>query len=284
MNRKIVYLTLLLSFVLNKTYSQEQEPDKYTASNKGKIFFYWGGNRANFSNSDIRFKGKDYNFTLNEVVSRDKPKGYHIDYINPVRLTNPQTNARIGYFFTDNYNISIGLDHMKYVVIPNQQVDITGSINLPENQDGASFNGIYNNDEITLTEDFLQFEHTDGLNFINIEVGRIDDISSIFGIRNTDVFQVNITEGLGGGLLYPKTNAVLLGNERNDEFHLSGYGVSLKGGLNLTFLKYFFVQLELKGGYIDLDDIRTTRSSEDTASQDFLFLERIIALGGRFRI
>ena len=97
MNRKIVYLTLLLSFVLNKTYSQEQEPDKYTASNKGKIFLYWGGNRANFSNSDIRFKGKDYNFTLNEVVSRDKPKGYHIDYINPVRLTNPQTNARIGY-------------------------------------------------------------------------------------------------------------------------------------------------------------------------------------------
>ena len=201
-----------------------------------------------------------------------------------MRLTIPQTNARIGYFFTDNYNISIGLDHMKYVVIPNQQVDITGSINLPENQDGASFNGIYNNDEITLTKDFLQFEHTDGLNFINIEVGRIDDISSIFGIRNTDVFQVNITEGLGGGLLYPKTNAVLLGNERNDEFHLSGYGVSLKGGLNLTFLKYFFVQLELKGGYIDLDDIRTTRSSEDTASQDFLFLERIIALGGRFRI
>ena len=284
MNRKIVYLTLLLSFVLNKTYSQEQEPDKYTASNKGKIFVYWGGNRGNFTDSDITFKGKNYNFRLNDVVSRDKPKGYHIDYINPLRLTIPQTNARIGYFFTDNYNISIGLDHMKYVVIPNQQVDITGSINLPENQDGASFNGIYNNDEITLTKDFLQFEHTDGLNFINIEVGRIDDISSIFGIRNTDVFQVNITEGLGGGLLYPKTNAVLLGNERNDEFHLSGYGVSLKGGLNLTFLKYFFVQLELKGGYIDLDDIRTTRSSEDTASQDFLFLERIIALGGRFRI
>ena len=284
MNRKIVYLTLLLSFVLNNTYSQEQEPDKYTASNKGKIFVYWGGNRGNFTDSDITFKGKNYNFRLNDVVSRDKPKGYHIDYINPLRLTIPQTNARIGYFFTDNYNISIGLDHMKYVVIPNQQVDITGSINLPENQDGASFNGIYNNDEITLTKDFLQFEHTDGLNFINIEVGRIDDISSIFGIRNTDVFQVNITEGLGGGLLYPKTNAVLLGNERNDEFHLSGYGVSLKGGLNLTFLKYFFVQLELKGGYIDLDDIRTTRSSEDTASQDFLFLERIIALGGRFRI
>ena len=284
MNRKIVYLTLLLSFVLNNTYSQEQEPDKYTASNKGKIFVYWGGNRGNFTDSDITFKGKNYNFRLNDVVSRDKPKGYHIDYINPLRLTIPQTNARIGYFFTDNYNISIGLDHIKYVVIPNQQVDITGSINLPENQDGASFNGIYNNDEITLTKDFLQFEHTDGLNFINIEVGRIDDISSIFGIRNTDVFQVNITEGLGGGLLYPKTNAVLLGNERNDEFHLSGYGVSLKGGLNLTFLKYFFVQLELKGGYIDLDDIRTTRSSEDTASQDFLFLERIIALGGRFRI
>jgi hypothetical protein len=36
-------------------------------------------------------------------------------------------------------------------------------------------------------------------------------------------------------MLYPKTNSTLLGKERYDDFHVSGYGTSLKAGLNLTF-------------------------------------------------
>ena len=216
--------------------------------------------------------------------SRDVPKGYHIDYINPGRLTNPQTNARLGYFFTDHYNVSIGLDHMKYVAVQGQETTISGSINLPEDQVGSSFNGVYNNESIDLTRDFLTFEHTDGLNYINVKIGRRDDVSKIFKIKNTDIVQINLTEGISGGVLYPKTNAMLLGEERHDEFHISGYGLSVVGGLNITFFKYFFVQLELKGGYIDLNDIRTTRFREDRASQDFLFLERVIAIGGIFRL
>ena len=89
---------------------------------------------------------------------------------------------------------------------------------------------------------------------------RMDDISKLFKIRNTDIFQVNLTEGVGGGVLFPRTNATLLSKERNDEFHVSGYGMSVKGGINFTFFKHFFIQGELKGGYIDLPDIRTTQS------------------------
>jgi hypothetical protein len=54
-----------------------------------------GGNREVYSKSDITFKGNNYNFTLENAA--DKPKGWHIDYINP-RMTIPQTNLRIGYF------------------------------------------------------------------------------------------------------------------------------------------------------------------------------------------
>jgi hypothetical protein len=57
---------------------------------------------------------------------------------------------------------------------------------------------------IKITEKFLQFEHTDGLNYVNTEFSRHDDISSIFNITNTDKIQVNLTEGVGLGLLYPK--------------------------------------------------------------------------------
>ena len=140
------------------------------------------------------------------------------------------------------------------------------------------------NGQILLTEDFLTFEHTDGLNYINTEFCRVDDISKWFNLPNTDKFQINITEGVGAGFLYPKTNAKLLGNERHDDFHISGYGVSAKAGLNFTFFKHFFLEAELKGGYIDMNDIRTTKNNSDKASQHFLFFQRIIAIGGIFKI
>ena len=92
-------------------------------------------------------------------------------------------------------------------------------------------------------EKFLTFEHTDGLNYVNTEISRVDDISKIFKIKNTDTFQINITEGVGAGFLYPKTNSKLLEKERHDDYHVSGYGVSAKVGLNLTFFKYFFIEM-----------------------------------------
>ena len=88
----------------------------------------------------------------------------------------------------------------------------------------------------------------------------------------------------GAGVLLPKTNTTLLGKERYDEFHLAGYGLSGKVGLNFTFFKHFFIQAEVKGGYINMNDIRTTNNTADKASQDFWFFQRIIAVGGIFRI
>jgi hypothetical protein len=97
-------------------------------------------------------------------------------------------------------------------------------------------------------------------------------------------YKLILTEGISGGILYPKTNAKLLGKERHDDFHVSGFGAAIKAGLNITFLKHFYVQAELKTGYINMQDIRTTKSSSDKASQDFFFFQRIIQLGGIFRL
>jgi hypothetical protein len=279
--------TLLFIGFTNLIKAQESTtiPIKYTAHNKGKFYIYWGGNRENFSKSDIHFTGADYDFTLYDVEAHDKPKGWHIDYINPARMTIPQTNFRIGYYLSDHYNVSIGLDHMKYVMYQDRAVNYSGYYpnegsygngNVPSEQ--------LPNGQLFLTENFLKFEHTDGLNYINAEFCRVDDISKLFGIKNTDTFQLNILEGVGGGILFPKTNATLLGKERHDDFHVSGYGISAKAGLNFTFFKYFFMQAELKGGYINMPDIRTTKDPADKASQHFLFLQRIIVFGGIFKL
>ena len=279
------FLMVVLTFCVFSQYTFSQEtvenPEKYTAHNKGKFYIYWGGNRETFSKSDIRFKGADYDFTIHDVTAHDKPKGWHLDYVNPARMTIPQTNLRIGYFINDHYNISIGLDHMKYVMYNDRRVDYSGY--YPE-EGNNTFGETISDDELLLTEDFLLFEHTDGLNYINTEISRVDDISGLIGLPNTDKFQINVTEGIGGGFLYPKTNTTLLGKDRYDEFHISGYGLSAKVGLNFTFFKYFFIQTELKGGYINMNDIKTTKSSADSASQEFWFLQRIITVGGIFRI
>jgi hypothetical protein len=274
-------ITCLIIFT-NFINAQEVSSEKYTAHNKGKFYIFWGGNRDYYTNSDITFTGKDYKFTLENVEAHDKPKGYHVDYVNPARMTIPQTNFRMGYFINDHYNISIGLDHMKYVMDQNQVVNYFGNYQ----NEGTNFYGeTLSNGQVLLTEDFLTFEHTDGLNYINSEFCRVDDISKLFGIRNTDKFQINLTEGLGAGLLYPKTNAKLMQQERHDDFHVSGYGISAKAGLNFTFYKYFFIQTEIKGGYINMNSIQTTNTeSEDEASQDFNFSQTVIAFGGIFRL
>jgi hypothetical protein len=259
------------------TFSQEelQVAEKYTAHNKGKFYLSWGGNRETYSKSDVNFRGDNYNFTVENMQAHDKPKGWHVDYVNPKRMTIPQTNFRLGYYISDHYSVSAGWDHMKYVMSQFQTANISGYINTDEGFDGA-----YNQTPTVMTEDFLTYEHTDGLNYINAEFARHDDISRLFTIGNTDVIQFNISEGLGAGVLYPKTNTMLMGRERHDAFHVSGYGVSAKAALNITFLKHFYIQGELKGGYINMNDIRTTAASSDKASQHFMFFQRIIEVGG----
>ncbi|MES2863139.1 MAG: hypothetical protein V4666_03395 [Bacteroidota bacterium] len=301
MKKIILILTILLhtSFLFSQTPDLIDLPvvkENYTAHNKGKFFVYWGGNRETYSKSDIHFSGENYDFVVQNAEAFDKPKGWHIDYVNPERMTIPQTNFKMGYFITDHYNISIGWDHMKYVLNQKQTANVSGYVNLPASESGSMYNGDYNNTPVDFYYNynpdndinpppFLTFEHTDGLNYINSELTRVDDISSrLFKSWDSDKIQINLTEGLGGGILLPKTNTRLLGKDRYDEFHISGYGISAKAGLNFTFFKHFFIQTELKGGYIEMNNIRTTQFKADKAQQNFWFLQSMIAVGGIFRI
>jgi hypothetical protein len=268
---KISLFSLLLIGFLSPVYGQMVKDNYYR---KGNFFIYWGWNRAAYTTSDIHFSGNDYDFTLENVVAKDRQSPFSAKlYFSPNTLSIPQYNLRIGYFFHDKYNISIGADHMKYVMEQFQTVKINGTI-----ANGTSFDGTYYDSDIEMSEDFLKFEHTDGLNYENIEVRRFD---VLFGRKN---FSFAANEGLGIGVLVPRTNTTLMNNERYDEFHLAGYGLSAVLSLNATFFKYFFVQMEWKGGFIHMPDIRTTMYKSDRASQHFLFSQYNVVFGGNFRI
>jgi hypothetical protein len=170
---------------------------------------------------------------------------------------------------------------MKYVMIEQQPATIDGYIDL--NDPVSEFNGVYNNEYIYIDEDFLEFEHTDGLNYINVEISRVDNLGDYLK-WNSKKIQLNLIESFGAGILYPKTNSTLLSKEKNDEFHLAGFGLSLKAGINLTLFNHFFIQTEFKAGYIDMPNIRTTNSRADSASQEFFFYQRNISFGYIFQL
>ena len=98
------HLTLFLILFALSINAQEEQKKK--VSNKGKFFVYWGWNWASYTDSNIRFKGENYDFTLQDVEAQDTPSKFTFKkYFGIKNLTKPQTNARIGYFFKENYTI-----------------------------------------------------------------------------------------------------------------------------------------------------------------------------------
>lgn len=61
---------------------------------------------------------------------------------------------------------------MKYVMQQNQTVKVDGHIA----NSGTPFDGVYIDDDVVLTDDFVTFEHTDGLNYIFLEINRSDEL------------------------------------------------------------------------------------------------------------
>ncbi|MGB1247810.1 MAG: hypothetical protein ACPG4Z_02925 [Chitinophagales bacterium] len=278
---RFLLLSVFLLFLFIPSFSQDNKIEvshlstiNFKKKNKGKMYFFVGWNWARYTASDIHFQGEGHDFTLHNVKAEDRPSPFSANmYFNPVKWSVPQTNLKIGYFFHDNWNIAFGMDHMKYVMINDQTVTIDGTIALDNVYDKE-----YENEEIVLTDYFLEYEHTDGLNYVHFEINRFDRI------LETRWFDINMTEGFSVGVLYPRSDVNLLNQGERDKYHLSGYGLGLKAAANLTFFNYFFIQSEAKGGFIHLPDVKTTPNGSDKASQKFFYFQHNFLIGAVFPI
>ena len=238
----------------------------------GAMFVFWGWNRAGFTNSDIRFKGAGYDFTLENVVAHDRPSALSLDYINPGKVSIPQFNFRLGYFIKDNLALVIGQDHMKYVMDQDQTVGFKGNISDPV------YAAMVQNGQVNLEdEQFLTFEHTDGLNYVNLGLEKYQTLLS------KEKVDVTWAYGGGAGVMFPKSNVKLFGNERSDRFHVAGFGLDLRTNINAIFWKHWMARVEGKFGYINMPDIKTTLNNKpDKASQDFVFYQINFGIGYTF--
>jgi len=269
-------ISITLIVLLIKFTSSAQSHYTYNDKKKGQFAISWGWNRAAYTHSNISFAGADYNFKLYDVVAHDRPTlPVTLKYLKPTDLTIPQTNFRLSYFIKNNLAISLGDDHMKYVMDQDQVVRMNGTIT----QDGP-YKGVYD-ENMKMTEDFLTFEHTDGLNYINLE---IEKYYTWYHSKSNYLIIAGMVGG-GAGVLLPKTNVKLLGYERNDRFHVSGFGISGKIGVQTTFFKHILLKAENKYGFIDMPDIILHKKGiSGRAKQDFFFVEGYFTLGATFAL
>src|SRR4051812_15922924 len=125
-------LFLLLIFLSHSSFSQ------ITAiTQKGGIGKFWmqfGYNRAYFFPSDIKFKGKDYNFTVSKAKANDEWQFANADHWDSEM---PQFTWRMGYFFNSEemFGFEVSYTWVNYVLPPNAKVKVKGTI------DGISYNG-----------------------------------------------------------------------------------------------------------------------------------------------
>ena len=248
-------------------------PLQAAASATRKWSVSWGWNRSIYSNSDIHFWGPDHNFTLSDVKAKDMQvdvtnENIFGTFLSPGNLTLPETNLRLAYQVSADTAWALNLDHMKYVVTPDQTVPFSGTINN-DPQSGPTR---------TLSTNYLNFEHTDGLNVITVEYEKQFPVSlwkAPFASRWVAL--------VGAGIVYPKTNVTLnmLGRSRNDQFHLAGYSAGAGVGWEADFLDSWFLRGLFKMGHVTLPDVLTS-SQGDKASHNFSFNELLITLGKRF--
>jgi hypothetical protein len=256
---------------------ERSEKDRRVTERKGTMFANWGWNRAAYTQSDINFRGPGYNFTLYNVDAHDKQTPFNFEtYFSPTKLSIPQTNGRIGYYFDNKHSIAIGVDHMKYKMINNQPMNISGTISPEASQQYA---GTYNNDPIVVTPDFLTYQHCDGLNQAFVELGTTEPIWE----SKNGQHALSFTGSLSGGPVVPDTEADLFGKEGDHHFHFAGYGAGAKVGLRADFFKYFFIEGNVKGGYINLPDVLVS-APDNKASQSFEYMQASAVFGANIPI
>jgi hypothetical protein len=266
-------MALCLLFLTLGATAQSEQPTPPAPHLRHRVFAYWGYNRAQYTASSIHFTGADYDFILHDLVAKDRPEALTADnYFNLKNVWIPQYNYRVGWFLNDRWSFSVGLDHMKYVMVHDQTVPITGYISKDRSPSYATTG---ETGEVTVSPDFLTYEHTDGLNLLALDADHYDRLfTSDNGKR-----ALYLVEGLFAGPVIPRTDVRLFGEGINNKFHLAGYGAGAQLGLFAVFRDRIFLRANVRAGYIDLPSVLTTGRSSDRASQHFWFVEENAMLG-----
>lgn len=278
--KQIATIVLLVMFVLPAFGQRKKYGRKKDADAKGTLFFYWGYNHSMYTKSNIRFQGNGFDFTMAGAKAHDnqsKP-GWH--YFNPKSLTVPQFNLRIGYYIKNNWAISIGYDHMKYVFADQNQVKLTGHVD-PGFDNVSNLSGDYNNVDYTTNRENFHYENSDGLNYLRVEVMR----SRQWYKTKSGWFGFTSNMGLSTGALLSYNDFRFAGRDDRRTISLSGYGISAHFGLRFEFFRHVFLQANYGGGFMHQVNVKLRPNDPSAkASHAYGFMEMNAVIGALFYI
>ena len=270
MRIKICFLFVLSGLILlsfpcqaQSVYKKKKPKNSYA---QGTLDFSWGYNRSAYSRSSIRFVGEQYDIRLKGVQAKDDQLPFSGKYFNPTRFTVPQYNIRIGYNIRNFWSLSVGYDHMKYVLVDGQTAGITGFV-----EPGADplWSGTYSaGQERDLNKPHFHYQNTDGLNYVRVQLSR--NVAPFKKLRD-GIVGFNWIYGVSAGALVSFTDYTFEGYRSERTSSLSGYGLSLHSGFRFVFWKHFFLQANFAGGLMHQVKAKTRPVDGHYASHVFTY-------------
>ncbi|GAB4005773.1 membrane protein [Spirosoma migulaei] len=261
MKRKPLLFTLLVYSLLQPVFAQQSLPENSIKLGKqrGSIYFTWGYNRDWYTKSTIHFRNTttdNYDFTFIDAKAHDRPDLH--DWYKLNNLTVPQYDMNLGYFFNDkrDLGIEISWDHLKYIVTDNQVMHVQGQIR-----------GHQIDKDTLVTPDFVHLQHTNGNNYLMLNLVKRQQL------WHSKAFQLSAIGKVGGGPLISYTISTILGNNDEGYFHYHGMVAALSAGLKLDIFKYFFLQTDFQGAWVDYTNTRLGADHQGLATHHFYSLQ-----------
>jgi hypothetical protein len=270
MNR-LLFILLFFVFGFNLNAQKLYNKMKKYSNGRGTLFINWGYNRSIYSQSDIRFKGRVYDFTLKGVRAEDNQSKKISEFLQASNFTIPQYNFKAGYYFRNKYALSFSFDKMKYLINNANQVLIEGYVN--EGVDSI-LSGNYSNQQIVTNSSDFHYENQ--VNYFRFDINRTEKLYQ----NQAKNFAISFNAGLGIGFTVNSADFNFESNYTRNTVSLSGIGISAQGSFRFEFFKNFFIQGELSGGSIQQNKLKTrTFDNEIYANQQFWYGQRAIYAG-----
>ncbi|WP_227687078.1 hypothetical protein [Spirosoma arboris] len=261
MNCKSLLITGLFYSLLYPVLAQQSFPENSIKLGKqrGSLYFTWGYNRDWYTKSTIHFRNTttdNYDFTFIDAKAHDRPDME--SFYKPNALTIPQYDMNLGYFFNDKRDLGIELswDHLKYIVTDNQVIHVKGQIR-----------GHQIDKDTLVTPDFVHLQHTNGNNYLMLNLVKRQKL------WHSKAFQLSAMGKVGAGPLISYTISSVLGNNDDGYFHYHGVVAALSGGFKLDILKYFFIQTDLQGAWVDYTNTKLGADHQGLATHHFYSLQ-----------
>ena len=244
---------------------------KKISNARGTFWLGWGYNRSYYTQSDIQFRDKTYDFTLRNSTARDfRPSTG--DHFAAETMFKTQFDFKVGYYFRNKYADSFGYNRFNYVFDDGNQVLLDGKIDTTLN---TPWRGTSKNEDIITNRN--DFHYQNAMNFLHGNIQRTD---KLYQSRNKMV-AFSTSYGLSLGAILSNNTFLFAGKLNENRRTFTGYGLAAFLSARLEFFRHIYLQGQLTGGSINQTKVHTaTINDPDTwAKQQFWYGQRSITLG-----